>query len=308
MSIEYALILAAGKGTRMGEIGKVLPKVLWPVYEKSLLALEVQYAKSLGAKKIFINVFNYKEIILKHIKNDPVFSDVTILVEEERLDVGGAVHNLAKEVGYDGRVLILNADQFIILKDKIREDFFAVSEDYDDTLVTFKVNSSDGYNALISSSGKLSSIENNKNIPRNKLIDTYTGLSIIDLSSLEKISGESKFFESVANPKKRKVRLLSMKDSSYWDFGTIDRYAKSSFKVLSLKEGSPFFDFLVSSNALNKEKISYQKNSYGTDTKKNCINLSGEDIVADDSIILRNLTKSKVMPGKIIYEEVSVDF
>ena len=49
-----ALILAAGKGTRMGEIGKVLPKVLWPIYERSLLELQVQYAKSLGIKDIYI--------------------------------------------------------------------------------------------------------------------------------------------------------------------------------------------------------------------------------------------------------------
>ena len=44
MIVENALILAAGAGTRMGEIGKVLPKVLWPVFECSLLELEVLYA------------------------------------------------------------------------------------------------------------------------------------------------------------------------------------------------------------------------------------------------------------------------
>ena len=48
MQIDYALILSAGLGTRMGEIGKILPKVLWPIYFKSLLELQIRYCQSLG--------------------------------------------------------------------------------------------------------------------------------------------------------------------------------------------------------------------------------------------------------------------
>ena len=43
MQLDFAYILAAGKGTRMGEIGKVVPKPLWPIYEKSLLELQVAW-------------------------------------------------------------------------------------------------------------------------------------------------------------------------------------------------------------------------------------------------------------------------
>jgi len=41
MQIDYCLILAAGFGTRMGKIGKKLPKVHGPDFEKSLLELQV---------------------------------------------------------------------------------------------------------------------------------------------------------------------------------------------------------------------------------------------------------------------------
>ena len=45
MKVDNALILAAGKGTRMGNVGKILPKVIWPIFEKTILELEVAYAK-----------------------------------------------------------------------------------------------------------------------------------------------------------------------------------------------------------------------------------------------------------------------
>ena len=82
MIVENALILAAGAGTRMGEIGKVLPKVLWPVFECSLLELEVLYAQSLGVKNIFINSHYYTKEILEHVKENPTFKNVTILLEK----------------------------------------------------------------------------------------------------------------------------------------------------------------------------------------------------------------------------------
>ncbi len=55
MALDHAFILCAGYGTRMGEIGKVLPKLLWPVFEKKMLELQVLYARQLGCRKIYIN-------------------------------------------------------------------------------------------------------------------------------------------------------------------------------------------------------------------------------------------------------------
>ena len=96
MQIDYCLILAAGFGTRMGSIGQKLPKVLWPVFEKSLLELQVAYARSLGAKRVFINLHHMGEEIERFCQDRAAFEDVTYLWERpEILDIGGAVHNLA---------------------------------------------------------------------------------------------------------------------------------------------------------------------------------------------------------------------
>ncbi|PJB53459.1 MAG: nucleotidyltransferase family protein, partial [Bdellovibrio sp. CG_4_9_14_3_um_filter_39_7] len=55
MSINTGLILCAGKGTRMGAIGKVLPKPLWPLFEKTLIDWQIIQMMKLGIKNIYIN-------------------------------------------------------------------------------------------------------------------------------------------------------------------------------------------------------------------------------------------------------------
>ena len=79
MKVDNVLILAAGAGTRMGEIGKKLPKVLWPVFEKSILELEVLYAEELGAQNIYINTYNYKEKLISFYKDSEILQRATLI-------------------------------------------------------------------------------------------------------------------------------------------------------------------------------------------------------------------------------------
>jgi NDP-sugar pyrophosphorylase family protein len=107
--------MSAGFGTRMGSIGKKLPKVLWPVFEKSIIELQVAYARSLGIDNIYINLHHMGEQIEEFCKSKASFEGVKFLWEKpEILDIGGAIHNLASqpEVKYKGKLLVLNADQF----------------------------------------------------------------------------------------------------------------------------------------------------------------------------------------------------
>ena len=149
MRIDHCLILAAGFGTRMGSIGQKLPKVLWPVFEKSLLELQVAYARSLGVENIYINLHYMGEEIESYCKNRQAFEGVTFLWEKpEILDIGGAIHNLAAQVKYKGKLLVLNADQFFYLKKEELERILTPYEKYSGVLFSYWVNSSLGYNAL----------------------------------------------------------------------------------------------------------------------------------------------------------------
>jgi mannose-1-phosphate guanylyltransferase len=287
MRIDHCLILAAGFGTRMGAIGQKLPKVLWPVFEKSLLELQVAYARNLGIEKIYINLHYMGDQIESFCKSRSAFEGVQFLWEKpEILDIGGAVHNLASlpNVKYRGKLLILNADQFFYLK---KDDLFRVLAPYEKSpvaLFTYRVNSSLGYNALqIDEKRMVKGIIKNSDLAANQAVETYTGISYIDLGRLDKTPGVSKFFESVCPFEKKEIPAILLENVDYWDFGTTKRFWETSFQILQTyrtKSTHPFIRFLVQEKALKTWKIDLQNLSYYAKAPK-VINLNPDEEIKD---------------------------
>jgi NDP-sugar pyrophosphorylase family protein len=280
MQIDYCLILAAGFGTRMGPIGAVLPKVLWPVFEKDLLSLQVAYARSLGVKKIFINLHFMGEEIERHCRQNPAFEGVELLWERpEILDIGGAIHNLAArpDVKYKGRLLVLNADQFFYVRPGELQKILKPYDKSPVVLFSYWVNSSMGYNALeIDSNRLVTSIIKNSELAPNQKVETYTGISLVNLSHLERISGKSAFFDSVCRFTQFEVPAVLLEKVDYWDFGTTRRYWETCFRLLSTyreNAAHPFLRFLVQERALKSWKIGLQTSSYHA-RSSNVINLA----------------------------------
>lgn len=102
------LILAAGFGTRMGELTRDRPKALIEVAERPLLAHALEAARDVGANPIVVNghyrAAAVKEWLATHAP------DVQFLHETpDILDSGGAVKNALRALG-NGPVFTLNAD------------------------------------------------------------------------------------------------------------------------------------------------------------------------------------------------------
>jgi NDP-sugar pyrophosphorylase family protein len=313
MQIDHCLILAAGFGTRMGQIGQKLPKVLWPVFEKSLLELQVAYAKSLGAKKIYINLHYMGEEIEKFCKGKSAFEEVTFLWEKpEILDIGGAVHNLAaqKEVRYKGKLLVLNADQFFYIPKEQLEKLLTKFKQSPAVLFTYWVNTSFGYNALeIDENRLVKGIVKNKDLPKNEKIETYTGISYIDLAQLEPVPGVTAFFESVCPYSKKAITAVLLDKIDYWDFGTIQRYWETSFRILETyvtQSTHPFLRFLVNERALKTWKIDLQNISYNALSPR-VINLAPDKLSLDinPSILLGPSPVRKLSGNAIWWENIN---
>jgi len=254
MQIENALILSAGLGTRMGELGKKLPKVLWPIFSKSLLELQIRYCEDLGVKRIYINTHFLHDAIEEYLKQKKLLHKVTLLHEFQLLDSGGAIHNLAEkpDVNYKGELLLVNGDQFLFFDKKYWEKALFQVKSNRAVLFGIRVGALAEYNETVLEDSCL--VEIRKNEIKNSDYITYSGLGIINLKGLKPVSGRSKFFESVADFKREKIKFIIPEDFDYWDFGTAAIYVDNIFRLAdNLNLPGPMHELLRSEFDLKKE-------------------------------------------------------
>lgn len=232
---DNVLILAAGFGTRMGELGKILPKPLWPIDGTTLLAKQIQFARSITDGDIWVNVHHCKDLMCSYIQR--FFPSVKIIIEDEILGSGGAVHNLLNVVGKKNDLITINSDVLYTLDQNDVKNFLAPIGHIRARLVSMPIFGNDGYNELVTDNGRLLAIQR----PDKKGYKTYCGLGRINLSQIDYIGGSSAFFESVANYKSSSVEVCDYKSLQMRDYGTLDEYGAhffygSNFEVLIRSE------------------------------------------------------------------------
>jgi len=100
-----AIVLAAGKGTRLLREGDDFPKAMKPLCGKPILSYVLKSLDFLGQKDITVVVGYKREKILE------AFSGYNFVLQEEQLGTGHAVKVCEKSFdGYDGPVLIMLGD------------------------------------------------------------------------------------------------------------------------------------------------------------------------------------------------------
>ncbi|MCB9093186.1 MAG: hypothetical protein H6620_11565 [Halobacteriovoraceae bacterium] len=298
MKIDYALIYSAGKGSRMGKIGEVLPKPLWPIFERNMLDLLTVYLDEFfGVNNFFVNTHHLADQI-----EDQIFQyEMTYLYEENLLQNGGTLHSLAArdEIQYKGIALTHNGDQFCFFSKKTLERAFHLLKDHPIVLFGIKVPKYLGHNGFsLDEEGYILDHRLNGEYGYSEMITTFSGTSLIKLDQLVKISGESSFFESVANFKYKRIPIVVEEIGEYWDFGTLDRYTKNLFKLLGAP--SSMRDFLIRNNALVQDKIK-ENLCYGQAHGSQLINLSTQELTGEQ-IILLNRKPPLPEKGKIYFQ------
>ncbi|MGN0351377.1 MAG: sugar phosphate nucleotidyltransferase [Roseburia sp.] len=107
MSKLKAVILAAGKGTRMKS---ELPKVVHTIDGKCLVDYAIEAARGAGADDICL-VVGYKNEV---VKESILHKDVTFALQEEQLGTGHAVKCAKDFLGTEGKTMILFGDTPLI--------------------------------------------------------------------------------------------------------------------------------------------------------------------------------------------------
>lgn len=277
MKINYGYILSAGKGTRMGEVGKQLPKPLWPIFSKRLLDLQVEYCRELGIENIYINIHYLAEEILEHVKkNKDLYLGVTFLKEDPLLDSGGAIHNFAiqPEVNYRGNVLLLNADQFLLFDEKYIAKALEELKTNRASLFGIEVYKDDAYNETVVKENQLVAISKPTGLQD---FWTYSGTGVLKLDGLKPVVGISKFFESVCNFKEETIHFVKPENYEYWDFGTLGIYVANILKIkkdIDIKKETQMIRFLKERESLKNVEsfVDIKKRAIALDSNGNFIN------------------------------------
>jgi len=271
MQVDYALILAAGFGTRMGEIGKILPKPIWPLFESSLLNIQKKYLiNHFGADNIYVNSHHLADKLEIESKK----LEIRVLREKEILGSGGAIYNFKKMVSNKGVLLIHNGDQFCFYNKSLIKEAKKKLNDHPVVLFGAWLPKELGHNGLeIDEKSFIKGFKPNEDFDKKVL--TYTGTGLINLDKIDDLDDFQNFFSSVANFTKIKVPLLISSDLEYWDFGTLKRFEDSSRELLKKKQ-SKMYKFMIDEEFMNERNI-HGESSY-LSAEENCLNFSGEKL------------------------------
>ena len=143
MSELKAVILAAGKGTRMKSD---LPKVVHKIEEKCLVDYAIDAAEGAGATDICLVVGYKNEVVKESISH----KNVQFALQEEQLGTGHAVRCAKEFLGEEGQTLILFGDTPLITAGTLQR-LLAYHKEHKDavTVLSAMIDDPTGYGRII---------------------------------------------------------------------------------------------------------------------------------------------------------------
>lgn len=142
MSKLKAVILAAGKGTRMKSD---LPKVVHEVLGKPMIEYAIEAARGAGSDEVCLVIGYMGETVKKAVN-----SSVKYVTQSEQLGTGHAVRCAKDFIGYEGETLILFGDAPLIKGETLKEVVKYHRQNKNSvTVITAKVTDPTGYGRII---------------------------------------------------------------------------------------------------------------------------------------------------------------
>jgi len=165
-----AMILAAGRGERMGELTREIPKPLIKARGKPLIEWHLEKLSTTGFKNIVINVCYLPEIIKDFVGDGSKWKlNVTYSEENPILETAGGIKNALSLLGEEP-FAVINADIF--------SNF-----DYAKLQLINLNNTSDGYLVLVKNpehnqAGDFGLLDNNCLAVNSDILYTFSGIAV----------------------------------------------------------------------------------------------------------------------------------
>ena len=101
-----AMILAAGRGTRLGALGRTMPKILVDLDGEPLLARQIRYLKSGGVDRIVLNAHHLADQVEEFVDRHPLSAELRVVLEPELLGTAGGARNALPLLGEEAFVVL----------------------------------------------------------------------------------------------------------------------------------------------------------------------------------------------------------
>lgn len=179
MSKLSAVILAAGKGTRMYS---QLPKVLHQIGNKSMLQHVLDTVNQLGIDNTYVIYGHGKEQLEKALLDQPV----TLVLQQPQLGTGHAVLQAVPHIDDDENILILYADTPLIAPQTLQA-LIANKPQNGISLLTSFVADPTGYGRIVREDGEIVAIVEQKDATKEQLVinEVNTGIMLVNGKQLK---------------------------------------------------------------------------------------------------------------------------
>ena len=234
-----AMILAAGFGTRLGELGKSTAKCLIEAGGKPLLEHVIDRLKLAGVNEIVINLHHLGEQVRSYVKSQSNFGlKVSFSEEQEILGTGGGILQAQKLLSGSADFIVHNGD---IFSDVDLTQVLAAHRK-ESALATLVVQERAGSRPLLFSAEKNLAGWENKTTGEKQIVGVgpftsygFSGIQIISqqmFSYLSKRSGSFSSISSYIDAAKAGEKIRPYIHSGYWlDVGTPERLAELKAKL-----------------------------------------------------------------------------
>ena len=143
-----ALILAAGRGSRLGKLTDSLPKPLVEVKGKPVISYLIDKLINLNVTEIFINMHYKHELLEKFILDSSYKVKLNLIYEPTLLGTAGTLKSLINQLSTED-FIVMHADNYFQDDLKaLKQQHLATNSDYLITLGTFLVTSPEKFGTV----------------------------------------------------------------------------------------------------------------------------------------------------------------
>lgn len=231
-----AMILAAGLGSRLGEVGQSTPKCLVEVGGKTLLEHAIVRLKGAGITALVINLHHLGEQVRTFVNSKDDFGiDITFSEEAELLDTGGGLKNVKDFFDGEESFFLHNGD--VYCEADLSDALSAHQEG--GAIATLLIKRRETTRPiLLSSSGELVGFENTETGLKKLLKEDsaperagFSGISVLSPRIFDYMDEETRFSiidtYSSAVTSGKQVLSYDTGDAAWYDIGTPEKLERA---------------------------------------------------------------------------------